>query len=386
VEATDRTTAWRNDGVEDEVDDLGKGGLIVHDDDGPQAFETPRGRVGRSAITPTPDVFVRNILPAPGPDHLRLGDRASWLLDVTGVRRPGRISLAELTRLPRREVTAVLQCSGNGRSFTAHDPEGVAWGVGAVANVTWAGVAVSTVLDAFGGADHEARYLTATGGEPVPRGVPERDVVVERSIPAAKARRDCLLAWEMNGEPLTRAHGAPLRLIVPGYYGVNSVKYVARLALSAVESDARLQALDYRLGPIGHPPSPAQPSMWEMDVKSFVTRPVAGSNTPGDVLVEGVAFGGESPVDRVEVSLDGGVTWLDADLGDRPRDATAWRRWSHRASVGEGRLDLVSRATDGRGRTQPEHGPENASGYANNGWRDHAVTVVGAHRPGRPPP
>lgn len=358
------------------LDHVGKDldGFEVHGTD-PQTFESARQTLGTSAVTAIDEMFVRNVLPAPSADELRLDDRDAWVLEVTGVARPGSLTLAELKQLGDREVTTVLQCSGNGRTLFDHDAPGTPWGVGAVANSTWTGVPLRAVVEAHGGVAADARFLTATGGESIPDDVDERKTVVERSIPVDKALDDCVLAWDLDHTPIPRAHGAPLRLIVPGYYGVNQIKYVKRIAFTAHESDAWIQTTAYRTRPVGEAPHPDQPSMWEMNVKSLVARPVPGERrAPGRLVVEGVAYGGEAPVDRVEVSVDGGRTWADARLVDDDLGPTAWRRWSYEIEAGVGRLEIVSRAHDRADRTQPEHAIADAEGYGHNGWRDHLVT------------
>src|SRR5207253_637030 len=126
------------------------------------------------------------------------------------------------------------------------------------------------------------RFITGTGGESLPAGLDPKSVIVERSVPL-KALDDALLVWEMNGEPLPHAHGGPLRLIVPGYSGVNNIKYIKRLAFTAVETDAAIQKTGYRLSPPRTRGDPAHPPAWEMDVKSWmnVPAPEAGPLTPG---------------------------------------------------------------------------------------------------------
>ena len=136
---------------------------------------------------------------------------------------------------------------------------------------------------------------------------------MERSVPIKGAVDNAILAWEMNGKPLPIAHGGPLRVIVPGYYGVNNVKYVKRVAFTPSESDADIQRTGYRLRPVGVDGSPNQPSMWQMKVKSWVTHPLEEAET-GRVHVYGVAFGGINGLQKVEVSTDGGKIWHEARL------------------------------------------------------------------------
>ena len=200
------------------------------------------------------------------------------------------MTIKDLKALGSTTITAVLQCSGNGRFFFEHGPSGSAWGVGAAANVQWTGVPVKMVLEAMGGAAEGARFLTGTGGEPIPAALNERDLVVERSIPLEKGMEDAILAWELNGEPVNISHGGPLRLVVPGYYGVNNVKYLKRLAATAKESDAKIQVSKYRVRPIGEKGAADQPSMWAMNVK--VDDPLGDKALKVGIVDDRVAFCG----------------------------------------------------------------------------------------------
>jgi sulfite dehydrogenase len=270
----------------------------------------------------------------------------------------------------------VLQCSGNGRAFFPHKPSGAKWTVGASGCVLWTGVPVRYVVEALGGAAPGMRYLTGTGGETFPAGIDPLTVMVERSLPI-EALNDALLAWEMNGEPISLAHGGPLRLIVPGYQGVNNIKYVKHVALTAAESPAAIQKTRYRLNAIGTQPTPTDPSVLGMTVKSFVTSPSGGEPVKaGIVYVTGVAFSGGTPIKRVEVSSDGGKNWIDAPFIGPDLGRFAWRQFALPLRMAAGSYVVTSRATDANGRVQPEQRSENAGGYANTSWADHAVKVV----------
>ena len=150
------------------------------------------------------------------------------------------------------------------------------WQVGAAGNLFWSGVPVRAVADALGGVSADARFITGTGGETLPAGIDPKTVIVERSVPISTLG-DALLAWEMNGEPVPHAHGGPLRLIIPGYSGVNNIKYIKRLAFTRDQTDAAIQATRYRIAPLGTKESPALPAVWEMDPKSWINSPASGS-------------------------------------------------------------------------------------------------------------
>ena len=187
-----------------------------------------------------------------------------------------------------------------------------------------------------------------------------------------------MLAWDLNGNPISMAHGGPIRLIVPGYTGVNNVKYVKRIALTPEQTDARIQASRYRLVPLGGKANPSYPSVWQMDVKSWITKPdpEAGAISPGSVLIEGVAFGGMVAAKSVDVSVDGGKNWMPARLVGPDLGRYAWRQFVLPVRLRPGTYSVACRATDMNGQVQPEQRMENQSGYVNNSWRDHAVRIT----------
>jgi DMSO/TMAO reductase YedYZ molybdopterin-dependent catalytic subunit len=345
--------------------------MIVHSASG---IETKREAFGTSGITDTDILFVRNNIAAPAADIVANPD--AWQIEVDGVANPRKLSVAELKNMGLASVAMVLQCSGNGRGFFGHKASGSQWKVGAAGNALWSGVPVKAVVAALGGLRSDIRYMTSTGGETIPAGVDPKTVVVERSVPWT-AMEGAILAWELNGEAIPLAHGGPLRLIIPGYYGVNNIKYIKRLAFTPAETGANIQSSGYRVRPIGQKGAPVQPSMWEMNLKSFVTHPAG--NAPlkaGPVQVHGVAFNGTSPVSAVEVSLDGGKTWRAARIVGPDMGPHAWRNFVLPATLAAGSYEITSRAISADGEVQPELRVENERGYAHNGWRDHAVKVT----------
>ena len=346
--------------------------LIVHTS---STLETRRAAFGTSVITPANQLYVRNNLPAP--DAAILDNRDVWMVRVEGVKTPRELTLAELKTLGLETVATVLQCSGNGRGFFPSKPSGTLWTVGAAGCVVWSGVPMRAVVEALGGVAAGMKYMTSTGGEILPEGLDPKSVIVERSVPAA-AMEDALLAWELNGEPIPLAHGGPLRLVVPGFTGVNNIKYVKQVAFTAKESDARIMAHGYRLAPPGEKGEPNQPSVQDMSVKSWINYPVPEDGTvkAGMVQVQGVAFGGLDKVKGVEVSADGGKTWNAARLIGPDLGKYAWRQFAVQARLPAGKHTLVSRATDMQGNVQPEQRFENARGYNNTSWADHAITVT----------
>ena len=346
--------------------------LIVHSGN---TIETRRSAFGSSVITPAEQLYVRNNLPPP--DASVLADRDAWTVAIDGVKSPRALSLRELKTLGIESVATVLQCSGNGRGFFPSKPSGTPWTVGAAGCVVWTGVPLRAVAQALGGVADGMRFITGAGGEKLPEGIDPKSVVVERSVPLA-ALGDALLAWEMNGAPLSLAHGGPLRLVVPGYQGVNNVKYVKRLAFTAAETDAKIMSHGYRVTPPGAKADPGQPSVLEMNVKSWVNLP-GSDGVPlkaGRVQVVGVAFGGTQAVKRVELSIDGDKNWREAAFFGPDLGKFAWRQFALAVDLPAGTHVIASRATDVAGNVQPRDRVENVGGYNNNSWTDHAVTVT----------
>lgn len=346
--------------------------VIVHSS---TTIETKRSAFGSSVVTPTNQLYVRNNLPTP-PESI-VADRDAWAVQIEGVKKPAKLTVGELKKLGLETVTMVLQCSGNGRGFFPSKPSGTQWTVGAAGCVVWSGVPVRDMVKALGGVADGMVYMTGTGGEVLPAGLDPKSVIVERSVPLA-ALEDALLAWEMNGEPVPLAHGGPLRLIVPGYTGVNNIKYIKQLAFTLKESEAHIMSHGYRISPPGSKGDPSQPSVQEMSVKSWINSPIPedGNQAAGMQQIQGVAFGGMNAVKGVEVSIDGGKTWKQARLVGPDMGKYAWRQFVLQAQLPKGTYQLASRATDVKGNVQPETRGENQSGYNNTSWADHAVTVT----------
>lgn len=346
--------------------------LIVHT---ATTIETKRTAFGSSLITPADRLYIRNNLPAP--DVSIVADRDGWQVSIDGVRQPRTLKVAELKTLGIETTAMVLQCSGNGRSYFPTKPSGTKWTVGAAGCVIWSGVPVRVVAEALGGLADGVRFMTGTGGEKLPDGIDPKTVMVERSVPL-KAMEDALLAWELNGEPVPHAHGGPLRLIVPGYSGVNHIKYIKRLAFTQAETDAAIQRTGYRMSAPGQKGDPSQPAVWEMDVKSWINSPApeAGPVRAGLVQVHGVAMGGTNAAARVEVSTDGGRSWQAARLVGPDLGRYAWRQFVLPVTLARGSHVLVCRATDTKGNVQVETTPDNGGGYLNSGWRAHALQIT----------
>lgn len=337
----------------------------------PLTLETKRALLD-GLLTPTELVFVRNNLGPPA--ESAYADPDAWSVEFTGVRSPRSMTVGDLKGIGHETVAAVLQCSGNGRRFFEHGASGSQWGVGAAANVLWTGVKLSDVVAELGGPADGARFVTALGGDTMPDVLDPATDGIERSVPIEDAMERAILAWDMNGAPLDGLHGGPLRLVVPGYYGVNQVKFARRVALTEEESETRIMTNSYRVRPIGASSDPSQPTMWRMNVKSWITSPLEDA-AAGPMHVTGVAFSGEAPVTGVEVSADGGATWRSADFLGPDLGPHAWRTFSMKWDAPAGTHTLVCRATDARGNVQPKERLENERGYAHNGWSDPGVVV-----------
>lgn len=346
--------------------------VIVHS---ANTIETKRTAFGSSVITSTDRLFVRNNVSPPPADIVK--DPDSWTLQVSGVGAPRSITVAELKTLGLQALPMVLQCSGNGRAWFPSKPSGTQWTVGAAGCVVFTGVPVSAVLEAVGGMADGMVYMTSTGGEEIPAGLDPKTVMVERSVPIS-AVKDAILAWEINGEPLPLAHGGPLRIIVPGYTGVNSVKYIKHLAFTKEQSQANIQQTGYRFAPVGSKGAPTHASIWEMPPKSWINYPSDEKQQvkAGRVQISGVAMGGMSAAKTIEVSLNGGKDWQPAKFVGPDLGPYAWREFVLSAKLKPGTHELASRTTNEAGQTQPEERLENNRGYINNSWRDHMVSIT----------
>jgi sulfite oxidase len=340
--------------------------MIVH---GLEPFnaETGPAALGERPVTATDAFYVRNHGAVP------VASDPEWRLRVDGaVERELCLSLEALREAFReRHVTATLQCAGNQRAglIAVRDIPGEApWGPGATGTATWTGVALADVL-ALAGPTAAASHVGFEGGDVCPEAKPAQ--LFGGSIPMHKAiRPEVLLAWEMNGEPLTPVHGAPLRVVVPGYIGARSVKWLRRIELRSQPWPGYFQQVVYRLVPEDGVPGPGVGiALGLIALNSAVLSPLDGDTVPaGPVTVEGYAFaGGDRSVQRVDVSTDGGATWRQASLGD-DLGRWAWRQWAMTLELAPGDHRILVRAWDSSAATQPEDeaGLWNPKGYVNN--------------------
>jgi DMSO/TMAO reductase YedYZ molybdopterin-dependent catalytic subunit len=331
-------------------------GLIVRESE-PENLEFPFATLD-SFITPNEQFYIRNHFPAP-----RL-DVRTWRLRVEGaVERPLEVSYDELVKLPSRKTTALLECAGNSRVFLTPKVRGVAWQAGAVGNAEWTGVPLAAVLERAGVLPSAVEVVLEGADRGEVKDDPKSPGVIafSRSLPLAKARQpEVLLAYRMNGAELPAAHGYPLRAIVPGWYGMASVKWLTRLVVVDQPYHGFFQSLDYTYFKRLHG-LPSQVPITELQVKAAIARPAFHEVLPAGKTcrVFGAAWTGESEIASVKVS-DGGKEWADARLlGEAVPHA--WRLWEYEWHTPSrpGRYTLMARATDKKGRTQPmQHDPD----------------------------
>jgi DMSO/TMAO reductase YedYZ molybdopterin-dependent catalytic subunit len=308
-------------------------------------------------ITPVKNFFIRSHTLIP---EVKLTD---WKLSVDGlVEKPVILNFNDLKQMPRMELVSVLECAGNGRGFYAPRVAGSQWSFGAVGNARWTGVRLRDVLDKCGLKARATEILL--DGADVPLGkMPD----FQRTIPVAKALDpDTILAYEMNGEPLTAAHGFPLRLIAPGWASDSWVKWLQHIEVLDHEFEGFWMKTAYR-----HPNRPVAPGaavdpkdmvpVTDLNVKSVIAHPGEWAK-PGRIAVAGVAWSNASPVTKVEVSTDAGSTWAVAKLLGEPAKY-GFRKWSYGWDAREGRHTLLSRATNAKGESQPLEEQWNPSGY-----------------------
>ncbi|AMJ68075.1 sulfite oxidase [Hymenobacter sp. PAMC 26628] len=332
-------------------------GLITREKD-PMNLELPFPTL-EDRLVPNNRFYVRSHFPIPALEA------ASWQLSIGGaVQNPLVISYDELRALPAVTVAATLECAGNGRARLTPKAKGLLWEQGAVGNATWTGVPLAALLARAGvqagalevifeGADHGT-----VADEPKSPGA----IHFARSLPLAKARQpEVLVAYLMNGQSLPPEHGFPARLVVPGWYGMASVKWLSKLTVSAVPYAGYWQTLEYAYWQRAHG-QPTLVPVTEMLVKAEIARPALYEVVPAGqpYRVFGAAWTGEDEVTGVEISADEGRTWQPAQLLDAAVPF-AWRLWEFiwTPPTAPGRHTLRARATDGAGRTQPPaHDPD----------------------------
>jgi DMSO/TMAO reductase YedYZ molybdopterin-dependent catalytic subunit len=343
-------------------------GLVVHRAH-PLNCETSIPALLGGVVMPNAHFYVRNHF------HMPTLDTPSFRLAVNGlVERPLSLRLSDLHNMPSQTVVVTLECAGNGRTLFEPAVPGEKWDLGAVSTAEWTGVPLAEVLDRAGVRPNarEVLFRGADGG--TLDGHPE-PLRFERSLALDQARDgNVLLAYAMNGEPLPIQHGYPLRLIVPSWYAVASVKWLTEIELIEQPFAGHYQVDTYwyeweRGGQVVREPVTLQA------VRALITEPAAGHEIGrGELAVRGVAWSGAAPIARVEVSV-GDSGWHEARLVSERR-RHSWQWWELITHVEtSGVVTLRARATDLAGRTQPERAEWNRLGYANNSIQQVQVRV-----------
>jgi DMSO/TMAO reductase YedYZ molybdopterin-dependent catalytic subunit len=336
-------------------------GLVVRRDH-PLNCETALPALARGAMMPSARFYVRNHFGIPDLDP------ATWRLRVTGlVKRRLSLGLAELRAMPAATAVVTLECAGNGRAGFQPPVPGEHWELGAVSTAEWTGVPLTEVLGLAGvpAAAREVVFRGADSGQVAGR---DGQVHFERSLAADQlGQAGALLAYAMNGEELPARHGYPLRLVVPGWYAVASVKWLTGIELAGRPFDGHFQVDRYHID--GEPVSLQR-------VRSLIVEPAPGGTVePGDLVIRGVAWSGAAAIASVEVRIDD-ASWQPATLAGGHHDH-GWVWWElHARLSGPGDVVIRARATDVAGRTQPARPRWNLLGYANNAIHEVRVTVA----------
>jgi DMSO/TMAO reductase YedYZ molybdopterin-dependent catalytic subunit len=339
-------------------------GLIIRQRE-PKNLETPFNQVD-SFLTPTELFYIRSHFAAPKLDI------ASYRLRIDGaVRNPLSLSYQELRDMPSETRVAVLECAGNSRVFLVPQVEGAQWELGAVGNAEWTGVPLAALLQRAG-LEEDACEIVLEGadqGTPKERPVPPGTISYARSLPRDKAvQREVLIAYQMNGHDLPLDHGHPVRAVVPGHYGMASVKWLTGIHAVREPFQGYWQTSDYGYWDYVNG-KPVRRALGEMKLKSEIARPtVYETLEPGQVYtVSGAAWAGETGVTEIAVSTDGGQTWAEAEFLD-PIQRHTWRRWKFEWLTPKtpGQYTLLARAKDASGCAQPDAHDQNYGSYVIN--------------------
>lgn len=344
-------------------------GLIVRQRE-PRVLETPFDRID-SYLTPTDLFYIRSHFPTPALD------RATYRLQIDGaVRHPFALSYQELRAMPAQTHVATLECAGNSRVFLVPQVPGAQWEFGAVSTAEWTGAPLHALLARAGLAADACEVVLegADSGKVSGENVPADAISYVWSVPLAKAvQPEVLIAYQMNGRDLSPDHGFPVRAIVPGHYGMASVKWLTRVEVVREPFHGYWQTSDYAYwASMGG--KPVRRALGEMHVKSEIARPRVYETVPANSLykVFGAAWAGETDVTAVAISANGGKNWSEAAFLD-PARRHAWRRFTFdwRTPREPGRYTLLARARDANGVSQPDVHDRNFGSYVIN----HALPI-----------
>jgi DMSO/TMAO reductase YedYZ molybdopterin-dependent catalytic subunit len=333
----------------------------------PLNAETPTEYL-RSWITPNRVFFDRN----QGAISLRRIPLEKWTLAIMGeVETALRFGFEEIRRMPKAIVSNTLECSGNSRSLLKEKASGNPWTIGGVGNAVYGGVWLRELLEKAG-LSPAARHIAFEG---LDKPLGSSGIKFIRSIPIEKALASTLLAYEMNGEPLPVKHGYPLRALALGWTGANCVKWLTRIFVLDRPYEGFFMDNVYRVFQKGQEAKTGE-VVTSLKLKAIITQPMPGEAHPaGTVVILGAAYAGESRVERVELSLDGGNAWNPAGFIG-PHEPYSWRQWQFIwQAIEKGEHTIMARAADTDGHLQPLHAEWNVLGYGNNGVYEHAVKV-----------
>src|SRR2546423_11776978 len=339
-------------------------GLIIRQKE-PKNLEAPFDQLN-SYLTPAELFYIRSHFPTP---HL---DRASYQLRIDGaVRRPFALSYDELRSMRSETRVATLECAGNSRVFLVPQVQGAQWELGAAGNAEWTGVPLRALLERADLAEDACEIVLegADRGTPKEEPVPPMPISYTWSLPRAKALRpEVLIAYEMNGRELRPDHGFPVRAIVPGHYGMASVKWLTSIRAVREPFHGYWQTSDYAYW-ASMDGKPVRRALGEMQLKSEIARPrVYETLAPNRIYtVSGAAWAGETDVTEIAVTTDGGQTWDEVEFLD-PVRLHAWRRWQFDCLTARepGQYTLLARAKDASGLMQPDRHDKNHGTYVIN--------------------
>jgi DMSO/TMAO reductase YedYZ molybdopterin-dependent catalytic subunit/rhodanese-related sulfurtransferase/glyoxylase-like metal-dependent hydrolase (beta-lactamase superfamily II) len=362
--------AWSAAGLPVVSDD---GGLVMHRAE-PLNCETSIPALIGGVVMPNARFYVRNHFPTP------VLDSATWRLEVRGlVERPLELSLRDLQNMPSHTLVATLECAGNGRAMFDPPTDGEQWRLGAASTAEWTGVPLVEVLDRAVPQPSASSVVLrgADSGSVDGRADPIR---FERGLALDDARRsEALLAYAMNGEPLPVQHGYPLRVIVPSWYAVTSVKWLTEIEVTDSDFDGFFQ-VDRYVFEWDHDGETVIEPVRLQQVRSVITEPATGEAvTVGDIVVRGVAWSGAAPISGVDVSIGDGP-WQPARMvGERHRHSWQWWELLTRVEA-TGATTVRARATDLAGRVQPEQPRWNRLGYGANAIHVVPIELVATPR------
>ncbi len=340
--------------------------------DRPLNAETPAHLLD-DKVTPADRLFIRNNGIPPSDSEINVDE---WKLEIDGlVDKPLSLTIADLkSQFETVSLQLQMECGGNGRKFFSPGASGNQWTFGAIACPMWTGVRLSDVLKAAG-VKSDAVYTAHFGADHHLTFDPEKEAI-SRGVPIEKAMEEHnLIAWAVNGEDMPINNGHPLRLVVPGWPGSCSQKWLTRISIiDKVHDGAKMTGKSYRVPAYPVAPGTDVPDedmeiIHSLPVKSLITFPATGSNVPPrqEISLRGHAWAGDDDVAAMHISSDFGQTWIEAEL-DPPKNKYAWQHW--RADIvlpQAGYFEIWARATDDQGRMQPATPPGwNPKGYLNN--------------------